>query len=195
MTSATDNRTTELRAALIRAAEEIGSNERFGITVYRVVAEKRGCTWVNGSIGHLDGIPVSSIDELSRFKESELRTLYGIGDKAIAVIRFALQESGYDFTPEHAMLTAEQVRELVWASSAVIYEDFCNFADEIDWQDIADELNAALGGTCRMTEHNELQPKGWYIHYWECSKCGNHYRDNLPPNYCPNCGARIEVSK
>lgn len=53
-------------------------------------------------------------------------------------------------------------------------------------------VEATLGpGTCHMTEHNDLQPEGWYIHYWECSECGNHYRDKFPSNFCPNCGRKV----
>lgn len=46
--------------------------------------------------------------------------------------------------------------------------------------------------TCKMAEHNDLQSRGWYIHYWECSDCHAHYRDKDKPRFCPNCGARVE---
>ena len=45
--------------------------------------------------------------------------------------------------------------------------------------------------TCYMSEHSDLQPRGWYIHYWECSDCHAHYRDKDMPRFCPNCGARV----
>ena len=45
--------------------------------------------------------------------------------------------------------------------------------------------------TCHMSEHNDLQPRGWYIHYWECSDCHAHYRDKDMPRFCPRCGARV----
>lgn len=45
--------------------------------------------------------------------------------------------------------------------------------------------------TCYMSEHSDLQPRDWYIHYWECSDCHAHYHDKDIPRFCPNCGARV----
>ena len=45
--------------------------------------------------------------------------------------------------------------------------------------------------TCYMSEHSDLQPRGWYIRYWECSDCHAHYRDKDMPRFSPNCGARV----
>ena len=31
-----------------------------------------------------------------------------------------------------------------------------------------------------------------YYQRWKCSECGCHTRDS-EPNYCPNCGAKMEM--
>ena len=51
--------------------------------------------------------------------------------------------------------------------------------------------NRRVERTCHMSEHNDLQPRGWYIHYWECSDCHAHYRGKDMPRFCHNCGARV----
>jgi DNA-directed RNA polymerase alpha subunit len=42
----------------------------------------------------LEAIGVTSLDEVTRFSEEELLALHGVGPKAVAVIKAALQERG-----------------------------------------------------------------------------------------------------
>lgn len=195
----TDNRTTELKLALIKAAEEIGSNEMFATQVYRWVAVKNGRTWDGTNIGRLAGIPVSSIEELSSFRESELRKLHGIGDKSIAVIRLALRESGYDFAPE----VLEQCP--FCGGNASLYEeipggyivqchDCCGQIGIMAKERAIAAWNtrAELGsGTC----HGDSD-----LSEWVCSSCQCWIPLGITPEnvanvsewrYCPHCGARV----
>ena len=87
----------------------------------------------------------------------------------------------------HGTLTAEQVSKAVYAHS--IHADCA----DADWQAIADELNAALGGG----ECENVAPD--YLDFL-CSKCGFvHYHsdendagDGNDWNYCPNCGKAVK---
>lgn len=97
-------------------------------------------------------------------------------------------------------LTAEQVSKATYAHS--IHADCA----DADWQAIADELNAALGGG-ECEPNWVLQGKTQTQEFWrcDCGNCGECFgvesRESFPfkvtidkvnvPNYCPNCGIRI----
>lgn len=103
-------------------------------------------------------------------------------------------------------LTAEQVREIVekhWHDLPVEYdmpESSALPEYSYDWQAIADELNAALGG-------EECEDAGTRFNAWVCSKCKatlllmfddydepTYSVDGVAdvPRHCPNCGRKVK---
>lgn len=110
-------------------------------------------------------------------------------------------------TPEHAIaatlgsgtVTAEQVRAAIFEHSAYAnYDGAQYYASGIRMQAIADELNAELeSGTCEWL----LEHSGTLYDKWRCSKCGYLHVESrtdggatdLDPNYCPNCGKKVEL--
>ena len=123
---------------------------------------------------------------------------WGISDEAKA----ALIEAWNTRTPEQAIavtlgggkLTAEQVMAIAGRHQP----DYCSDTHVcFDWQEIADELNAALcGGECEW----ELEHSGTLYDKWRCSeckflfvepRCDQGYTD-LIPNFCPNCGKAVK---
>jgi hypothetical protein len=62
-----------------------------------MVAEEKG-RWPKGmgapAGNALEALGVTSLDEVTRFSEKELLAIHGIGPKAVAVIKAALQEQG-----------------------------------------------------------------------------------------------------
>lgn len=98
-------------------------------------------------------------------------------------------------------LTAEQVREAVMSAdrwkkpmgNTELTNTHLIIRDD-GWQAIADELNAALG--CGECEFMPFKDEDWSepnAVRGVCSECSAlmYGKDN----YCPNCGARIEVEK
>jgi len=69
--------------------------------------------------------------------------------------------------------TAEQAAE-AWNRRAIVHES---------------EKDARTG---EWISHKERHNSARYI-YYKCSECG--YEDGYPPNYCPNCGAKMEVAE
>lgn len=83
-------------------------------------------------------------------------------------------------------LTAEQVREAIFDGSAYAsYDGAKYYADGINMQAIADELNARAERTCEMDEDI-----GATQTLLTCSECGYTTRD-YSPIFCGGCGARI----
>lgn len=80
--------------------------------------------------------------------------------------------------------TTDEVYVVLLSSIGITY-DYANLLNRL--ADLIDHEER----TCHMSEHSDLQPRGWYIHYWECSDCHAHYRDKDMPRFCPNCGARV----
>lgn len=90
------------------------------------------------------------------------------------------------------MLTADDVRDLIERHSDATGgngRDFHNGA----YVAIADELNATLGqGTCHEVMIDRF--------FRGCGECGYMWEymysigKRVRPNFCPNCGRRIEVT-
>ena len=98
-------------------------------------------------------------------------------------------------------LTAEQVRDAHdrhWHDLPAEYDmpeasalsEYSN-----DWQAIADELNAALGGgECEVISHYYYDD--YDLHEFELS-CGHSYtmHDDMPYPFCPICGKKVKAVK
>ena len=92
----------------------------------------------------------------------------------------------------HGTLTAEQVRETVERRGNVMGHKFYG-----DWQAIADELNASLGGgECEWTLKEKWPNRSGDDHvYGYETSCGARHTwwpDSLP-NFCPTCGGRVKA--
>lgn len=89
-------------------------------------------------------------------------------------------------------LTAEQVRETVEKHWHDIPEEYdmpeATALPEYsyDWQAIADELNAEIGGTCKLIYDDEG--------ILSCSQCGRHVDMIIAgeDNFCSGCGRLIQ---
>lgn len=93
-------------------------------------------------------------------------------------------------------LTAEQVREAIFnGSSYASYDGAKYYADGISMQAIADELNTRAERTCKMRADGAHCMNG--VEFYECRSCGEYaciptvMGKSEPPNYCPNCGAKV----
>ena len=88
-------------------------------------------------------------------------------------------------------LTAEQVRKAIFNGSAYAsYDGAKYYADGINMQAIADELNARAERTCKIYRVGITQDLR------KCSACDalmnfSHPLDRSHLNYCPNCGAKV----
>ena len=86
----------------------------------------------------------------------------------------------------HGTLTAEQVMTIAGRHQP----DYCSDTHVcFDWQAIADELNATLGGgECEqvLTDCDDGLMPPFTAH---CSRCGVEW--GFTPKYCHNCGARV----
>jgi len=104
----------------------------------------------------------------------------------------------------HVTLTAEQVRETVekhWHDLPADYdmpEATALPEYSYDWQAIADELNAAMGGgECEFViEDNMNESEGMGDVWFRCTNCDtkfDYYADDwlMKQNYCPHCGFKI----
>lgn len=108
-------------------------------------------------------------------------------------------------------LTAEQVRTAIFnGSSYASYDGVKYYADGIDMQAIADELNTRAQTVFGMTldEVRQMMKRDAErertckntddeFPYFQCSECGcyavvgyGNSGDGLP-NYCPSCGAKV----
>ena len=108
------------------------------------------------------------------------------------------------FTPEQAIaatlgggkLTKEDVQRALFAHSTYAnYDGLQLYASGIRTQEIADELNAALGGgECEVTSHYYYDD--YDIHEFELS-CGHSYtmHDDMPYPFCPICGKKVKAVK
>ena len=88
-------------------------------------------------------------------------------------------------------LTAEQVLTIAGKHQP----DYCSDTHVcFDWQAIADELNATLGGgecECEGTiEWKWTGPTTYYEHELSCGHVITSV-DNEPPNFCEECGRKI----
>ena len=94
-------------------------------------------------------------------------------------------------------LTAEQVRE-AWCGN--LKRDCLYDPPTPDWQAIADELNARAERTCKFvsSKGSDYPPVcsacGYELGIYDCEwfDDGTYGYDR---NYCPNCGARVEVGE
>ena len=88
-------------------------------------------------------------------------------------------------------LTAEQVREAIFDCSAYAsYDGAQYYANGINMQAIADELNSRAERTCEcVAEYAKSPIDGKTIVLHRCSACHELMRPHMA--YCPNCGARV----
>lgn len=150
-----------------------------------------------------------------------------LGSKACHIdepdtIRNELEDSGQlvgeQATLGSGKLTAEQVRKAIFEHSIYAsYDGAKYYADGIDMQAIADELNAVLGSeTCEtvyavggIIAQAECYDVCAGISEFTCSACGfncdltswislfdgddgrRRHHHHGTPNYCPNCGAKV----
>ena len=91
----------------------------------------------------------------------------------------------------HGTLTAEQVREVIFDCSAYArYDGAQYYANGINMQAIADELNSRAERTCEcVAEYAKSPIDGKTIVLHRCSACHELMRPHMA--YCPNCGARV----
>lgn len=92
-------------------------------------------------------------------------------------------------------LTAEQVRAAIFNGSAYAsYDGSQYYANGIDMQAIADELNNRAERTCVLLDRGKFMPHHEFYRV-ECNKCGVLFwqsHGHLPrAQYCPGCGARV----
>lgn len=54
-------------------------------------------------------------------------------------------------------------------------------------------IAAMLGNAERTCEMYQYRNVLGYINEYQCSECGSdaQWADDEPPNYCPNCGAKV----
>ena len=93
-----------------------------------------------------------------------------------------IRELAYDLaTLGGGKLTAEQVRTSIESRF-----EFDLWVPNARWQAIADELNAELGGTCKLIYDDEG--------VLSCSRCGRHVSMIIASedNFCSGCGRRIQ---
>ncbi len=140
------------------------------------------------------------------FCESDLESEYSHGHYVDNYPTEAEAIAAWNTRAERGTLTAEQVRKLVQPIYFDGYSDGSEHrghgVEEIDWQAIADELNAELrSGTC--DNFSLPEPDGWY----KCPECGcvvgytelygagwsimmDDYQ--IPFNNCPMCGKAVK---
>lgn len=93
-------------------------------------------------------------------------------------------------------ITMDTVRDLIERHSDHISGNTREFYNGA-YAEIADELNSRVERTCEW----ELEHSGTLYDKWRCSKCGYLFVEprcdqgytDLEPNYCPNCGRKVEA--
>lgn len=116
-------------------------------------------------------------------------------EKAEGLRKLEAIEQAIAATLGSGTLTAEQVREAIFnGSSYASYDGAKYYADGINMQTIADELNTRAERTCKwmLCEKWPNRTGDDHVYGYETS-CGARYTwwpDSLP-RYCPNCGARV----
>lgn len=86
-------------------------------------------------------------------------------------------------------LTAEQVREAIFDCSVYAsYDGAQYYANGINMQAIADELNTRAERTCKNVDDHKTV---WFI----CSVCGYTQKLSHTKIYCPNCGSKMVKSE
>lgn len=88
-------------------------------------------------------------------------------------------------------LTDEQVREAIFDCSAYAsYDGAQYYANGINMQAIADELNSRVERTCEcVAEYAKSPIDGKTIVLHRCSACHELMRPHMA--YCPSCGAKV----
>lgn len=92
--------------------------------------------------------------------------------------------------------TVEGIRE--WIDNAPTVPQiniFCENADEKAIADMKEELQKVIDDLRPQGEWTDLSTDGRHIGWIACSVCGQEppNESNLRTNYCPNCGAKMEV--
>lgn len=119
-------------------------------------------------------------------------SMHGTPEQAIAATLGEVRAGSSRFE-----LTAEQVRELIEHNSYHVSGNMREFFNGA-YEEIADELNAALGGgDCEFViEDNMNETEGMGDVWFRCTNCGttfDYYADDwlMKQNYCPHCGFKI----
>lgn len=95
-------------------------------------------------------------------------------------------------TDEHGTLTAEQVRTAIFnGSSYASYDGAQYYANGINMQAIADELNTQAERTCKDVHEPPRDTTFWPTLHFKCSRCGATHISIDYVYYCPNCGAKV----
>lgn len=167
----TDNRTTELLPCPFCGGEAEVYEMQYGADGQYSVF---GVFCVDDSNSELIG--------LSKYQHGHFIDNFSTEAEAIAA---------WNARAERGTLTAEQVREAIFHGSVYAsYDGAQYYANGINMQAIADELNARAERTCHNTHENR-----WF----KCSACGYGFTDlyaedegdiDEQPRYCPNCGCK-----
>ena len=99
----------------------------------------------------------------------------------------AIERIGKLATLGGGKLTREDVQRALFAHSTYAsYDGLQLYASGIRTQEISDELNAELGGTCKLIYDDEG--------VLSCSRCGRHVSMIIASedNFCSGCGRRIQ---
>ena len=172
MTSATDNRMTELEQSKYEPPYDARPMRMLRHHIeYDCLATRRGV--------------LREIEDLFAIELKER-------DKRIAELEQAIAA-----TLGNGTLTAEQVREAIERHSAWVIGNNRCFHDGA-YEAIANELNAMLGGReCEPTEEYACSACGQDLVAYDVGVGANGGAIELDPpilfNYCPNCGRRVSA--
>lgn len=95
---------------------------------------------------------------------------------------------------EKKYISAAEAAEIIGSQFGVSVYDMVDIMGNIPAADVAPVVHAEWIGT----EADGYDDCGnWNYELWECSKCREEHIGDCDtlPNYCPNCGAKMEGGK